>query len=424
MSTELLAVRHHLSIGIPPALRGNMWQLIAKSQNQQTDMDSVYTELSKRTSLYEKSIQHDLENAKPITKCLDQFQLDPDATRPKMMRLLKAYSLFDPDIGYHQALAFLLITILHEIDDETAAFCLLVQLTGVYGLNGSLNQSTDTLEMLLYRLDHLLQMSLPELHRHMEATGLTPDVYASHWLTTCFAYGSPSAALTTHVMDLVLVQGTTVLDQFILALLKRNEQAMLTMGFEALVAFLQSEVFDVYNSQPNQWVIDMYQMDLSPKLYARLEKQYRVETMRRTRQRNDDEAVRQANDQLMSYLQEVQEKYRVLELEHQDVTRQAVETKLAMAKLDAENDDLRHQLSLMRHQFDDDQREAGRIHDAKMQEANHSNEQLKKHCTSLENQITDLEAILISLKMKYAEHENEYDYLRRELNEYKKNAQK
>ena len=96
----------------------------------------------------------------------------------------------------------------------------------------------------------------------------------------------------------------------------------------------------------------------------------------------------------------------MLELEHQDVTRLAVETKLAMTKLDAEYDNLRHQLSLMRQQFDADQREADRIHEAKTNKINHINAQLKKHSISLVNQITDLEAILFSLKMKYTEREN------------------
>ncbi|ORX54569.1 hypothetical protein DM01DRAFT_1407397 [Hesseltinella vesiculosa] len=422
MAAEGLALRHHLSIGIPAGIRGSLWQLIAKSQNQSSDLECLYSELSKRTSLYEKSIQHDLDESTPLNKYLLLTGLDSPNVRHTMVNLLKAYSLFDPDIGYHQALAFILMTLLQQVEDETAVFGLLVQLTGFYGFKLCLDQNTDHLEMLLYRLDHFLQMTLPDLHRHMEAIGVKPEVYAGQWLTTGFAFGCPVPALVTHVMDLLLVEGITVLERFILSLFKRNHAAMMDMGYEHLVAFLQGPVFDVYKGQENQWVIDMYQMDMSPKMYVRLERQYQNEMTRKNKQRNDDEAVRQANDQLMNYLQDIQEKYRVLELEHQEVTRQAVETKMAMAKLDADNDDLRHQLTLVRHQFETQQRNNDNVHQQKVLDMDKSNTQLSQRNTSLQDQITDLESVLISLKMKYAEREQEYDSLRRELYEFKKSA--
>ncbi|CAO3596533.1 unnamed protein product [Absidia cylindrospora] len=253
ITTQGLVLKHHISMGIPDRLRGSLWQLIAKSRNQPGDVEAIYWELLKRTSPHEKLIQHDLDTSFPMEKFFP-FPTDnvnghgnskQSQQYQSLFHVLKAYSLFDQDVGYSQGLSFIVAILLKQIPDEVAVFCLLVQLMGRYGLQGHLTDSMDTLQLHLYQFDHLFQLSLPELHRHVDAMGIKPDMYASHWFATCFAYHC-SPSLVVHVVDLILVEGAYVLQRFALALLKRNQTRMMDLGFEALMKFLQDGIFDVY----------------------------------------------------------------------------------------------------------------------------------------------------------------------------------
>lgn len=116
---------------------------------------------------------------------------------------------------------------------------------GPFGLQSHLTDTTDTLQLHLYQFDHLFQLTLPELHRHVDALGIKPDMYASRWFATCFAYHC-SPSLVVRVFDIILVEGAYVMQRFTLALLKRNQMKIMDLGFESLMKFFQVDIFDVY----------------------------------------------------------------------------------------------------------------------------------------------------------------------------------
>ncbi|KAI8098480.1 rab-GTPase-TBC domain-containing protein [Halteromyces radiatus] len=420
ITTQGLALRHHLSMGIPDRLRGSLWQLLAKSRNQPGDMEAVFGELLKRTSPHEKLIHHDLDTSFPMAKFFPFPTEMVDTSNEhsqqyqSLFNVLKAYSLFDQDIGYSQSLSFIVAVLLKQIPNELSVFCLLIQLMGPFGIRGYLTESMDTLQLHLYQFDHLLQLVLPELYRHIDALGIRPEMYASRWFATCFAYDC-SPSLVVRVLDIILVEGAYVMQRFILALLKKNQSVIMDLGFEALMKFFQVDIFEVYKGRRNEFVVDMYQIEISPKLYTRLAKQYNNEIARKIKRRTEDDEIRLANEQLTAHIHALQEKYRVLEMEHQEMTRQAVETKMAMAKMDADNEQLTHQLKQLKAQFEHSERQKEMEHQARLEDIYKSNAQLIKHNASLQDQIADMESVLIGLKMNFAERESEYEVIRRQL---------
>ncbi|KAI9308141.1 rab-GTPase-TBC domain-containing protein, partial [Cunninghamella echinulata] len=427
ITTQALSLKNYISVGLPPQLRGALWQLISKSRNQSSDMEGTYWELLKRTSPFEKEIQHDLDHSFPLsnffTSNMSGHNNDILSTKcQSMCNILKAYSLFDQDTGYSQGLSYIIALFLTQVN-EVAVFCLVVQLMGPYGLKGHLASTAETLQLQLYQFDHLLELTLPELHRYLGNLGVQPETYATRWFTTCFSYQS-NPSLAAKVMDLVFIEGTQVLQRFILALLKRNQHTIMKIGFEHLMKYFQNNIFDVYKDNENEFVIDMYMIDIPTKLHTRLAKQFKNEMARKEKQRNQEEMMRQANEQLMTYIQELQEKYRVLEMEHQEMTRQAVETKMSMAKMNSDNDSLMHQLKQLRSQHESTERHKDTEHQSRIEEIYQSNRHLIKQNASLQDQIADMEAVLIGLKMNYAERETEYESLRRQLLDAQKAAQK
>ncbi|KAF9200902.1 GTPase-activating protein, partial [Haplosporangium sp. Z 27] len=86
--------------GVPPALRGLIWQLLAKSKDQ--NLEGTFAELLKSTSSHEKQITRDMSRTFPNH---EHFQAG-GAGQEALFDVVKAYSLYDPEVGYCQGLSF------------------------------------------------------------------------------------------------------------------------------------------------------------------------------------------------------------------------------------------------------------------------------------------------------------------------------
>ena len=87
--------------GIPQALRGMIWQLMSKSKD--SELESTYAQLLKETSPHEKMIMRDLNRTFPK----HEFFQDQDGMGQEgLFNVVKAYSLYDTDVGYCQGISF------------------------------------------------------------------------------------------------------------------------------------------------------------------------------------------------------------------------------------------------------------------------------------------------------------------------------
>ncbi len=107
--------------GIPPPLRGVVWQSISGARD--SALEDQYERHSGESSPYEGMIGKDLGRSFPG---VDMFR-DPEGDGQRMLgRVLKCYSLHDRKIGYCQGLAFLVGPLLMHMPDKQA-FCVLVR---------------------------------------------------------------------------------------------------------------------------------------------------------------------------------------------------------------------------------------------------------------------------------------------------------
>lgn len=91
----------HIRLGIPFSLRGMMWQLFSGSKDDA--LEEQYRELLNETSSHEKLIQRDLARTFPGH---DYFKERGGDGQEGLFNVVKAYSLYDPEVGYCQGLAF------------------------------------------------------------------------------------------------------------------------------------------------------------------------------------------------------------------------------------------------------------------------------------------------------------------------------
>lgn len=108
---------HIQRAGIPPTLRGTVWQLLAKSKN--CDLESQYITLLNEESVYEKAIVRDLART-----FADHEYFQSKAGQEALFNIAKAYSLYDPDVGYCHGILYvagpLLLNVCRQICQRTA----------------------------------------------------------------------------------------------------------------------------------------------------------------------------------------------------------------------------------------------------------------------------------------------------------------
>lgn len=106
----------HIQRGVPPSLRGMVWQLLAKSKDPA--LEERYLHLINEESVYEKAITRDLPRTFPSN---DYFQ--SKAGQEALFNVVKAYSLYDTDVGYCQGISFIAGPLLLNVSVSFTSLC-------------------------------------------------------------------------------------------------------------------------------------------------------------------------------------------------------------------------------------------------------------------------------------------------------------
>ncbi|KAH6913979.1 rab-GTPase-TBC domain-containing protein [Coprinopsis sp. MPI-PUGE-AT-0042] len=225
--------------GIPPALRGMMWQHMAASKDP--DLEATYLRLLKETTTHEKAITRDLGRTFPHHAFFTDGQ---GIGQENLFNVLKAYSLYDTQVGYCQGLPFVVAILLLNMPDEEA-FSLLVKLMYVYDLRGHFLPEMPKLQLRLFQFDRLVEDLLPVLHVHFLRQGIKSTMYCSQWFLTMFSYRFP-LDVVFRIYDSCLANGIEAIFSFSIQLLRKNEEKLLKLKFDEMLKFLNMNLLDAY----------------------------------------------------------------------------------------------------------------------------------------------------------------------------------
>lgn len=228
-----------VALGIPKEIRGIIWQLVARSKSLQ--LEELYMHLKGEGSVHERAIKRDLTRTSFYTN------VDAANKADELYNVIKAYSNFDPDVGYTQGMAFIAVPLVMNMT-EGECFCLLVTLMKEYGLRELFCPDMKGLHLLLHQFDRLLEKHLPLLFNHLTRQGIRLLMYASQWFLTFFSYKFP-LDVVLRIFDMVITQGIEAVLRLALNLMLQNEQSLLRLNFDALLEFLKLNLFNVYVSE-------------------------------------------------------------------------------------------------------------------------------------------------------------------------------
>ncbi|THV06821.1 RabGAP/TBC [Dendrothele bispora CBS 962.96] len=331
-----------ISKGIPDKVRGMVWQLMAASKDP--ELEQTYLKLLKESSPHEKAILRDLGRTFPHH---DFFSDGQGIGQENLYNVLKAYSLYDTQVGYCQGLPFVVAVLLLNMPDEEA-FSLTIKLMQVYDLRGNFLPEMPSLALRLFQFDRLVEELLPVLHVHFLRQNIKSSMYCSQWFLTMFSYRFP-LQIVYRIYDNVLASGIEAIFGYSIALLHKNEDILLNLKFDEILAFLNNKVLDRYKIESAEredekdvkYLIDEFVTDagsISSQVTSFMLDSYMHEYEDKMREQHKHAVevaeLRNSNRQLSQQVKNLESTLAQLNAEHVDVLNELVKSRLRNEELE------------------------------------------------------------------------------------------
>ncbi|UYV73162.1 RABGAP1 [Cordylochernes scorpioides] len=272
--------------GIPDSLRGEVWQLLARSKDD-SGLAETYRLLINKVLEYfvyrarfissvwqqesncENVIQRDIHRTFPAH---DYFKDGGPGGQDALYKLCKAYSLYDQEVGYCQGLSFLVAALLLHMPEEQA-FGLLIKIMFEYKFRDLFKNGLEELHRRLYLLNKLMEDQVPELAAHFADLGVEPHMFASQWFLTLFTAKFP-LCVVYFILDLFFLDGLVTIFQVALALLKLSKKDLLALDFEGVLKFFRVVLPKKFRTEQNARNLLHTAVSIKVKKLKKYEKDY------------------------------------------------------------------------------------------------------------------------------------------------------
>jgi hypothetical protein len=236
--SERKKLKKRCLLGVPERVRGEAWKLLTQSRLLKVDAGpDAYADAAQAYSPDAEQIERDITRTFPGHVLFRERQ---GPGQQQLFKVLKAYSIYNPRIGYCQGMAFISALLLMYLEEEDA-FWVLARVCGEprYEMADLLQPGMPGMPLRFWLLDRLLERELPKVHAHLARYDVPAPSYATQWFITIFSYNLPFPMLL-RVWDLFLYFGHEIVYCVGLALFKLFEDRLLQLAsLEDLMALLK-----------------------------------------------------------------------------------------------------------------------------------------------------------------------------------------
>ncbi|KAK5136857.1 hypothetical protein LTR08_001779 [Meristemomyces frigidus] len=380
----------------------------------------------------EKAIKRDLGSRTCFSKYAQSAGLQDG-----LFGVCKAYALFDEGVGYAQGINFIAMPLLFNMSEDEA-FTLLVRLMSKHDLRSLFTADMAGLHLRLYQFERLLEDLEPALYCHLKRRNVGPQLYATQWFLTLFAYRFP-LQLVLRVYDLIFSEGLTAILKFGIVLMQRNREALLEMKeMSQLTTFLKEKLFDVYiDKSPSASSLlesgffgavtggadkELYRADemvrdaCEVKITDEVLTLYAAEweqSQRLERDRTEEvETLRSSNVSLTSRIKGLEERTQQQDTEHVAIASDLVKLKVQNDALLDENEGLKMKVEELQKIADGQPAEVESRLKEEMDRIMQRNIEVQNENRALKEECEEMEHELVGAKMNHAQAQSDHDALR------------
>eukprot|EP01038_Epipyxis_sp_PR26KG_P005733 gene5733-7917_t len=214
--------------GIPVAFRALVWQKISLSSiNRLNYPQDYYQSLLARTSELNPSVRDDIE--KDVDRTFPEHAyFEPSGLgETSLRRVLQAFALHNPDVGYCQSLNFVAGMMLIFMDEEDTFWLFLTVIEKLlphdYYTKSMIGTYVDQ-----FVLAHIIKKHLPIIHSTFEKNQLQLPLITVQWFM-CIFVNTLRPEVTLRVWDMFLNEGSKVIFRISAALFKLHEPQLLAV---------------------------------------------------------------------------------------------------------------------------------------------------------------------------------------------------
>lgn len=226
-------------VGLPNALRGEMWELCCGAAFLRMKSSQLYAALLEENR--SKESQATEEIAKDLHRSLPEYAAyQTEEGLEKLRRVLVAYSWMCPDVGYCQAMNIVVATLLIYQTEDQAFWTLHELVTRI--LPGYYSRTMYGMLLDQKVLEKLVEKTMPVLWQHLIAVDVPLSVISLPWFLSLYANSMP-LPFALRVIDILMLEGSKVLFQVALAVLKVNADALMHASDNTAVVAVLKEYF-------------------------------------------------------------------------------------------------------------------------------------------------------------------------------------
>lgn len=155
-----------LIMGVPSNLRGRIWKLLSQSRNVSLNHEKhfFYSLLEIKNDEVDFQIKKDIDR----TFLMEKDPKFSKQNKVKLFNILKAYSVYDPQVGYCQGTNFIAMLILSQVNSTRSSFWTFVQVMHNKKWRNLFVNNTPKLIKILDKLALNIKLKLNDLYQHFE----------------------------------------------------------------------------------------------------------------------------------------------------------------------------------------------------------------------------------------------------------------
>lgn len=242
LEKDHLKILSKLRKGVPPQFRGFFWMKLAEVESiKNENSENLYYQLSEiKNAPCCGDIYRDISRTFPRHSL---FRDKNNHGQNSLFSVLRAYSLYNPDVGYCQGMGFIVGVLLMYMSEEDS-FYMLISILDKYKFSGLYLPGLPLLNTHLERLKKIFKKRIPSLYNHFRNENVDETMYASQWFMTIFAYSFNLDAVA-RIWDLFFLEGVNLIFKISIAILKILKNSLFNQSFENILQTLKTAPYTI-----------------------------------------------------------------------------------------------------------------------------------------------------------------------------------